>query len=182
MEPRAGTVRPTRMRHLALTCAALLLPLSLAACGSGDGENDVASDPAPTSAPTSATPSPTASPTVGTYPAFAPTDYTFELSVSCFCMGAGVPMEVTVVDSEVVGAVYGADDGGRGGVQAGDHADQGFWMTINDVIDAANDTEADKVRVDWPAGQDYPTSVFVDGEKTMADDEVGYTIANVVVS
>jgi uncharacterized protein DUF6174 len=183
MEPGAPTARPTGMRLLALAFAALL-PLSLAACGSEDDGDDVASDPAPTSATATPTPTPTptSSPTVGTYPAFEPTDYTFVLSVSCFCMAAGVPIQVTVVDSEVVGAVYGMDDTGRGGVKAGDPADHSFWMTINEIIDAANDTEADKVRVDWPAGQDYPTSVYVDGEKGMADDEVGYEIADVVVS
>jgi uncharacterized protein DUF6174 len=186
MELRVPSVRPTRMRTIALSFAALLLPLSLAACGSDDEGDDVVSDPAPTSAPTSATPTPTptpsSTPTVGTYPSFEPTDYTFQLTVTCFCLAAGVPIEVTVADSEVVGAVYGMDDSGRGGVKEGDPADHTFWKTINDVIDAANDTDADKVRVDWPAGQDYPNSVYVDGEKTMADDEVGYGIANVVVS
>ncbi len=51
MEPdRAdGPVR-TPMRTLALSVAALLLPLSLAACGSDDDGDDVASDPAPTTA------------------------------------------------------------------------------------------------------------------------------------
>jgi hypothetical protein len=173
------------VRTFALSLAALVLPLSLVACGSGDdGDDDVASDPAPTSATPSPseTPSPTAEPTVGTYPAFEPTDYTFVLSVSCFCMGAGTPIEVTVEDAEVVGAIYGADDTGRGGTKKGDPADQLFWMTINDIIDEANDTEAAKVDVDWPAGQDYPNSVYVDGDKNIADDETGYTIANVVVS
>jgi Family of unknown function (DUF6174) len=184
MEPGASTTRPTRMRNLALSFAALVLPLSLAACGSGDDDDDVASDPAPTSASSSPseTPSPTAAPTVGTYPAFEPTDYTFELTISCFCMGAGVPIEVTVADAEVVGAIYGADDSGRGGVKQGDPADQHFWMTINDVIDKANDTEAERVDVEWPAGQDYPNTVYVDGHKDVADDETSYTIANVVVS
>jgi predicted small lipoprotein YifL len=184
MEPGVPTVRPTRMRTIALSFAALLLPLSLAACGSDGDSDDVASDPAPTSAsPTpSPTESPTASPTVGTYPAFEPENYTFELNVSCFCMGAGVPIEVTVANAEVVGAVYGMDDSGRGGGKKGDPADESFWMTINDIINRANNTEADTVRVDWPAGQDYPNSVYVDGEKTMADDEVSYGIANVVVS
>jgi hypothetical protein len=178
------------MRSLALGVAALLLPLSLAGCGSSDDGDDVASDPGPTTSTPSAsptaspTPSPTAAPTVGTYPAFEPTDYTFELTVSCFCLGAGVPVVVTVADSEVVGAVYGlGESGGRhGSIKAGDPADKTFWLTINDVIDRANDTEADKVTVEWPAGQDYPTSVYVDGHKGMADDEVGYTIANVQVS
>jgi len=182
VDPIEHPGRPTHVRTFALSLAALVLPLSLAACGSDDdGDQDVASDPAPTSATSSPseTPSPTAEPTVGTYPAFGPTDYTFQLEVSCFCMGAGVPIEVTVEDAEVVGAVYGTDDNGRGGVKQGDPADTAFWLTINDVIDKANDTEAAKVDVDWPAGQDYPNSVYVDGDKNMADDEAGYTISDV---
>ena len=97
-------------------------------------------------------------------------------------MGAGAPIAVTVADSRGGGCHLRADDTGRGGAQAGDPADQSYWLTINDVIDKANDTEADRVTVDWPAGQDYPNSVFVDSKKTMADDEVSYTIADVVVS
>ena len=93
------------MRSFALSVAALLLPLSLAACGSSDDGDDVATDPGPTATSTP-TPSPTAAPTVGTYPEFEPTDYTFELTVSCFCMDAGEPVVVTVADSEVVSAVY----------------------------------------------------------------------------
>jgi hypothetical protein len=172
------------MRTLALSFAALLLPVSLAACGSSDDGDDVATDPAPTTATSTPTPSPTAAPTVGTYPEFEPTDYTFELSISCFCVGAGAPVVVTVADGEVASAVYAVDQsGGRDGdLQAGDPAEQMFWMTINDVIEQANDTEADKVTVDWPDGQDYPNSVYVDGHKTMADDETGYTIANVEVA
>jgi hypothetical protein len=175
------------MRGLALSAAALVLPLALVGCGSDDGE--VASDPAPTSTTTSPsasptpspTASPTASPTVGTYPEFAPTDYTFTLTVSCFCAFANVPVTVTVAGGEVVSAVYAEDAGGRGEVHAGDPADKSSWLTINDVIAKANDTSADKVKVDWPAGQDYPSSVYVDPHKTMADEEVGYTIADVEV-
>jgi hypothetical protein len=172
------------MRCFSLTCAALLLALSLAACGSSDDGDDVATDPGPTTATSTPTPSPTAEPTVGTYPEFEPTDYTFELTVSCFCMGAGAPIVVTVEDAEVVGAVYGmGQSGGRDGeIQPGDPADQHFWLTINDIIEQANDTEAASVDVDWPAGQDYPTSVYVDGDKKIADDETGYTIAKVEVT
>ena len=186
MEPDAPRSRPSLMRTVALSAAALLLPLGLAGCGAGDDGDDVASDPAPTSATSTPTPSPTASPTVGTYPEFAPTDYTFTLSVSCFCMSAGAPITVTVTDAQVVGAVY-ADSGsgsgtGRGGTNPGDPADKNFWMTINDVITQANNTTADKVTVDWPAGQDYPNQVYVDQNKQIADDEIGYTIADVQVT
>ncbi|HEX5090332.1 MAG TPA: DUF6174 domain-containing protein [Nocardioides sp.] len=176
MEPDAPRSRPIGMRGLALSAAALVLPLALVGCGSDDGE--VASDPAPTTTATS----PSASPTVGTYPEFAPADYTFQLTVSCFCAFANVPVKVTVAGGEVVSAVYTQDDGGRSGVHAGDPADKSSWLTINDVIARANDTTADKVTVDWPAGQDYPSSVYVDPHKTMADEEVGYTIADVQVS
>jgi hypothetical protein len=100
----------------------------------------------------------------------------------CFCMGAGVPIQVTVVGGEAVGGVYAVDAGDRGGdIHAGDPADKAFWLTINDVIDKANDTEAATVTVDWPDGQDYPTSVYVDGSERIADDENTYTLANVQV-
>jgi hypothetical protein len=186
MDPLGRRARRTRMRSLALSVAALAMPLALAACGSDD-DGDIASDPAPTSATATPTPTPTSSPTpaeeptVGTYPLFEPTDYTFELTVQCFCMGSGTPIEISVVNSEVVGALYAEDDTGRGGTNAGDPADHAFWLTINDVIDKANDTEADRVEVDWPEGQDYPNRVYVDGSKNMADDEIGYEIAHVQV-
>jgi hypothetical protein len=170
------------MRSLALSFAALVVPLALAACGSDDDGDDVASDPAPTSASPSPSKEPTEDPSPGAYPPFEPTDYTFELTVQCFCLGAGSPVEVTVVDAEVVGAIYVKDDGGRGGTKAGDPADKSFWLTINDVIDKANDTKADQVTVEWPEGQDYPDRVYIDGHKDMADDEIGYEIANVQVS
>lgn len=185
MEPGVPTSRPTGMRSLALSAAALILPLSLAGslagCSSGDDGDQVATDPAPTSA--TGTPTPTAPPTVGTYPDFGPTDYTFEVTVTCFCMGGGTPVEVTVVDAEVVGAIYGMPQGGGrdGQIKQGDPADKVFWVTINDIIEKANDTSAAQVDVVWPAGQDYPTSVFVDQDKQMADEEIGYTIANVQV-
>jgi hypothetical protein len=171
------------MRLLALSAAALFLPVALAGCGSDDDGGDVAADPAPTRATSSPTPtaSPTSVPTVGSYPEFAPADYSYLLTVSCFCAFAGSPVEVTVADAEVVGAVYTQDGTGRGEVHAGDPADKSYWLTINDVIAKANDTSADKVTVDWPDGQDYPSSVYVDPHKTMADEEIGYTIADVKV-
>ena len=52
-------------------------------------------------------------------------------------------------------------------------------MTINDVIDTANDTGADTVKVRWPAGQDHPTSVWVDRDTNTIDEEIGYTIRDV---
>jgi hypothetical protein len=174
------------MRKVALS-AALLLPLlltlGLAGCGSDGGSDDVASDSAPTSATSStSTPTPTAAPTAGSYPEFAPTDYTYPLGVGCFCMDSGSPMTVTVADGQVVKAVYGQDATGRGSAQAGEAVDHRYWKTINDVIAETNNPKADHVTVDWPAGQDYPNQVSVDPNRETTDDEIFYTISDVQVA
>jgi hypothetical protein len=161
MDPIGHRARRTGMRSLALSAATLLSVLALGACGSDDDSGDVAADPAPTSA--TASPSPTAPPTRGSYPDFGPTDYTYQLTVQCFCANAGTPMTVTVQGDQVVG------DG------------SGLAVTIDQIIAKANDLTADEVKVDWPAGQDYPTSVYVDGKGNVADDEIGYTIEDVQV-
>ena len=161
------------MTRLPLATSVAALSFLLAACG-GDGD-DVATDPGPGPATTE----PTAAPTVGTYPPFGPEDYTYTLVVACFCPGGGTPVDVTVRDGEVVDAVY---DGDGRGAEAGTPADELMWLTVNDVIDAANDTEAASVQVEWPAGQDYPTSVHVDEELDTVDEERGYEISDVVVS
>jgi hypothetical protein len=155
--------------------------LVLGACGTDDG--GVAEDPAPAEATSSSpTEEPTTEPTVGSYPEFEPQDYSFHLVVSCFCLGAGVPIKVAVEDGAVVGATYLSDDHGRSGVKKGDPADKVFWLTINDIIGAANNTGAAQVDVDWPAGQAYPSNVYVDKDKNMVDEEVGYTISKVRVA
>lgn len=168
----------TRTPRLAFLAVLAALTLLLTACGGGDG-SDVANDPGATSTPepTPTEASPTAAPTVGTYPAFAAEDYTYTLALACFCAGGGTPIHVTVEDGEVVDAVYAGD--GRG-VEAGSPADQFMWVSINDIIDAANDTGAADVQVDWPAGQDYPNSVYVDRDQMMADEEIGYQVSAVV--
>ena len=33
--------------------------------------------------------------------------------------------------------------------------------------------------VEWPVGQDYPTSIFVDQDKMVADEEVTWVISDV---
>ena len=157
--------------------AASLSVLVLAACGTDDGS--VADDPAPSETTTTPTEEPTAEPTVGTYPPFEPESYTFRLSVACFCMGAGVPIKVRVEDGHVVRAVYRTGDDGRSAVRNGADADKAFWLTINDIIDAANDTTAARVDVVWPQGQAYPTSVSVDKDEMTVDEEVGYTVSDV---
>ncbi|MBJ7359734.1 DUF6174 domain-containing protein [Nocardioides sp.] len=164
------------MKRLSVAASAAVLSLLVAACG--DGGDDVASDPGPGDTTAEPTPTPAQEPTVGTYPAFEPEDYAYTLVVACFCAGAGTPVDVTVRDGEVVEAVY---DGDGRGAEDGTPADTLMWLTINDVIDEANDTEAASVQVEWPAGQDYPSSVYVDQDLSAADEERGYEVSNVVV-
>lgn len=151
--------------------AAVAATVVLSACGSSSG--DTAIDPG-----TEPSAQPTTQPTVGTYPSYEPTDYAYTLRVSCFCADANVPIRVHVAGGEVTSAVYARD--GRGH-DRGDPADDFRRLTINDVIDAANDTDAYSVQVEWPAAQDHPDSVYVDQDEHMIDEEVGYAVSDVVV-
>ena len=172
MQPSGTDTRRTHMKRTLLVSVAT--GLLLVGCGPAE-DDESATDPTP---PPSETTTPTEQPTVGTYPDFAPDDYSYTLRVNCFCPDAGEPVRITVFAGEAVEAVYLED--GRA-VREGDPAPEFRRLTIDEVIEAANDTEADLVKVKWPDGQDYPGAVFVDHEKTTMDDEVGYIVSDVVV-
>lgn len=165
------------MKSLLATGAAVLALTVLAACGGED--SSTAEDPAdgPSAAESStAVDGSTAEP--GGFPAFAPEDYSYLLEVICYCPLTG-PVEVTVEGGEVASAVYAR---GGHGLKEGDDAPVFMRKTINDVIDAANDTDAAEVDVTWPEGQDYPRSVSVDQDNRMVDEEITYIVRRVQVS
>lgn len=164
-----------RNRSAGVLAAGLLTALALTGCG--DDEGGTASDPG-SGGEGSQSDSPSDSPTVGTYPDYEPPDYGYTLLVSCFCPDAGVPVRVTVEGGDVAEAVYARS--GRGFTK-GDTAPDYREVTINDVIEAANNTKAESVRVEWPEGQDFPTSVYVDEDSRIADEEIGYQITDVDV-
>jgi len=143
-------------------CASIAAVGLLAACGDTAG----ASSSGVTSTPTDV---PSEHPTAAPYPDFAPTDYTYVLRVSCFCADRGAVV-VTVQDGEVTTAVS------KG---SGATAPKYRRLTINDIIHAANDADAEgaaQVTVKWRRGQDHPTSVYIDQDRNMADEEIGYAI------
>ena len=70
-----------------------------------------------------------------------------------------VELKVTVEDGEVTSAVITK---GGNGIKKGSEAPDYLQLTINDVIDRANDTTAAQIDVDWPADQDWPNTVAVD--------------------
>ncbi|CAN5316926.1 MAG: DUF6174 domain-containing protein [Nocardioides sp.] len=156
------------MKISAMLCLAAVAILSLSACGNDD---TVAIDPA--SAPTTAA-TPAEAPTVGSYPAFDEPNYSFTVAASCFCAGRG-PVRITVVAGEVADAVMVHPK--RDGEVVPDYR----LVTIDDVIDAANDTSAASVDVDWPTDQAWPDSVYVDPDLMAVDEEIGYTITEVTV-
>jgi hypothetical protein len=169
-EPGHVVPRMTLTRTRLAPLAVLALVAGLSGCTGNDGPS-IASDP-------SVSVTPTAEPTVGTYPAYPYDDYTFTVSVGCFCPDAGQPIRITVVDGEATAAEWVREKGH----QEGPVPDYWAKLTLATVIEATNDTEAAQVDVKWPSGQDYPDSVWVDRELNMADEEIGYTVTDVVPS
>lgn len=169
-------MRPTLSTAAALSVLALgACVLALGAC-SGHDPGTVAVDPQAASNQATST-APSDPPTVGTYPAFPHDDYSFTLVVGCYCPDAGQEMRITVVDGRATGAAWVRPGGHRG------RPVPDYWgtLTMDDVIAAANDTDAALVKVDWPDGQDYPDSVYVDQDRRMVDEEKAYTVSDVTV-
>ena len=52
----------------------------------------------------------------------------------------------------------------------------------DEVIAAAETPDAHRVEVDWPEGQDHPSSVAVDPSERAVDEEYGYLVADVEVA
>ena len=149
---------------------AMVACMLLSACGSSNPEGgpDVGTAP-PSSSPSSSPP------TAAPYPAFGAPDYSYVLQVSCFCGETG-PVLVTVEDGTVVRAVDR---------KTGEDAPEYRRMSIDDVIDAANKADADgaaELRVRWRADEAYPRFVWIDQDRNMADEEVGYTVRHVEVA
>jgi hypothetical protein len=170
------------MKILLSAAATVMALTALAGCSDDDGGDTATDTSTDTSSDTSSdeptTSEPTPEPTVGTYPEFEPEDYSFVLKQVCFCPIAG-PVKVTVEDGEVKSAIVAK---GGSGMEKGSDAPEYLWITINDVIAEANDTEAASVEVSWPDGQDWPASVAVDEVELATDDEITYVIRDVQVS
>lgn len=156
----------TRNRPVLAAAAAASLLVALSACGS---DKQVAADPATTSATSSG---PTTTAGSGSYPLFAPTDYTYRLQVLCYCPLVG-PVDITVRNGHVTDAKV------VGGMHKGGPAPTYVKKTINDIIAIANDPKSGDVKVDWPAGADVPRSVAVNPIQRAADAGVTYVIRNV---
>jgi hypothetical protein len=170
-----------RTAALLLTSA---LAFSLAACGGDDGLQ-VATDPGPTDTSTSAsippTPTgPTVAPKPGSLPDFPYADYAYTLEQRCFCANIDQKYRVTVVGGKATEVTWAtAGDSHQVGDPVPDDAKY-LMLSIQDIVDQGNDPKAARIEVEWPAGQLYPTSVYIDRDKMIADEEVTWVISDVV--
>ena len=170
------TARRPALANFALVGALVGALTSLAACG-GDG-NQTAADTFPTTATAEPRPStPTEAPKPGSLPDFAATDYAYTLELRCFCANIDQKYRITVADGAVSGVTWATAGDGHG---VGDLVSDEFArVTIQDLIDKGNDPEAAQVDVEWPAGQAYPDSIYVDQDKLVADEETTWVVSEV---
>lgn len=103
--------------------------------------------------------------------------YTMTVTHTCFCPDTD-PVEVDVVGSAVRGAIIKAPDGDV----VVENIDFKNWYTVNgifDEIEAAIDQNVHEVAVTYADKLGYPQDVLIDVEVTAADDDYGWTIANI---
>ena len=119
-------------------------------------------------------------PEPGSLPDFPYQDYAYTLETRCFCANIDQKYRIAVAGGEVTRVTWAtAGDGHEVGEPV---ADDYLRLTIQDIIDQGNDPKAAQVDVEWPADQEYPTSVYVDQDKMIADEEVTYVISEVVTA
>lgn len=168
-----------------LGLALAVTTLLVSACGTDSAPADPGSA---ASDPTSQTPSPTITPTadpsvqvtyaVGDYPDYPHASYSYTLSLKCYCANIDAQYRISVVDNEVVSVTFA--NSGTGFTEGEEVRNDGPRLTLDALIAMANDPKNDHVSVDWPQGQDHPTSIFVDRSRTAMDEEVEYSIQDVV--
>lgn len=96
-------------------------------------------------------------------------DYTYVFSRSCFCVFEyREPVTITVRGGNIVSVVTVANGSPR---------DSSTYQTIEglfDDIQQAIDEEAATIRADYDPSRGYPTSVYIDIDQRMADEEISF--------
>jgi hypothetical protein len=164
---------------LAAAAALAAVPALLAGCGpkASDAASGTATRATQTPGPKPSASTSAGRPTSPPWPAYPVDDYRYELRVVCFCEVRGVPVTITVHDGKVTDAVYATPGHGHG---AGEQVSQ-RWLriTINDIINQANDPASEHVTVSWPPGQRHPSKVWIDRTSSGTDDETWFDIRHV---
>lgn len=98
-------------------------------------------------------------------------DYSMTLSRSCFCGPDHLgPFQVEVENGVVVFAT-----------RDGEAVPLDRVLTVEDLFDLleeAYDTDAERVDVEYDAAFGFPTSLYIDQSRGIADEEIGYTVTD----
>ncbi len=106
------------------------------------------------------------------------THYRFQLSVGCFCAFRDkMPITVEVQNGQVASMTYA--DGTS--VDASEQANMGFdqYATIDALFQytAQRMKDAAEVTVTYDSTYGYPTTIYIDGSKQIADDELSLSVS-----
>jgi len=101
------------------------------------------------------------------------TDYTFDVTKVCdwLCMG---DVRVTVKDGVITGVTELASEVAR---------DPDTFRTINGLFDLVQDAynrNAHEVQVEFDPSRGYPTQIWIDYVRMIADEEMGFTLLSEV--
>ena len=104
---------------------------------------------------------------------FTWSDYAYTLTIGCYCPREA-PVRVTVHDGVVTTAVFAADDAHH---HTGDVAPKRYRRTIAGLLRLARSDKVDRAVVRWPATRVAPSSIYLDFDLHMADEEVSYGLS-----
>ncbi|MHA2069940.1 MAG: DUF6174 domain-containing protein [Candidatus Thorarchaeota archaeon] len=111
-------------------------------------------------------------------------DYDFTLERQCFCPEEWRgPVNIQVRNGAAVSVTYVSSGAAvtEGKFDNADTIDKLFTMLKNAYAGKGDfEQEADTINVTYNAQMGYPTTFFIDVSQTMADEEQGYTVTNLV--
>jgi hypothetical protein len=103
--------------------------------------------------------------------------YRFNLRIGCMCPWYGqMPLAIEVKDGEAVSIV--ASNGQNGAPYLETYKKSSTVEALFDVIQSAQKSGADEIKVTYDPTYGFPTSIRIDNIKMAVDDEIGYYIEN----
>ena len=101
------------------------------------------------------------------------TDYTFDVTKVCYCQSVG-DVRVTVKGGVITGVTELASEVAR---------DPETFRTIDGLFDLVQDAyerDAHEVQVEFDPNRGYPTRIWIDYGRMIADEEMGFTLLSEV--
>lgn len=99
--------------------------------------------------------------------------YRYVLTTRCYCP-PDAPVRITVRNGYVVTAVFTANDAQHH--HAGDPAPRRYRKTIAGLLHLARSDRVARSVIRWPASRPAPSSIYLDYNTQMVDEEVSYTL------